>query len=250
MNQTGEQPPSPAIDDKRSNDGHDQYDPLLEALLIAVRSHGGNLTREAALAGLPLDGGRLSLDLFARAAQRGNLATRFVRKPLDKLNSNLFPVILLLENHHVCLLTGIDSKKKLARIIHPEFAESCSELPLDELNADYSGNAIYLQPKFRFDARNPVVGKVRRRHWFWSVLGDNMPLYRDVLVAAFLISLFALALPLFTRNVYDRVVPNQAVDTLWVLASGVMIILLGDLLLRTMRSYFLDLASKRVDVKL
>ena len=240
--------PSPTND--HLIDGHGQYDPLLEALLIAVRSHGGNLTREAALAGLPLEDGRLSVSLFSRAAQRGNLVTRFVCKPLEKLNGKLFPAILLLENQQVCLLAGIDTEKRLAQVIYPEFAESCSELPLDELSANYSGNAIYLQSKFRFDARNPAVGKVRRRHWFWSVLGENLPLYRDVLVAAFLISLFALALPLFTRNVYDRVVPNQAIDTLWVLASGVMIILFGDVLLRTMRSYFLDLASKRVDIKL
>ncbi len=230
--------------------GQDHYDSLLEALLVVVRTHGGTLTREAALAGLPLEGGRLSPALFSRAAQRGNLACRFVRKPLDKLNPKLFPVILLLKNHQTCLLTGLDEGKSLARVIYSELSESCCELPLAELSADYTGNAIYLQPKFRFDARTPEVGKVKRRHWFWSVLGENLPLYRDVLFAAFLISLFALALPLFTRNVYDRVVPNQALDTLWVLASGVMIILFGDVLLRTMRSYFLDLASKRIDVKL
>ncbi len=124
------------------------------------------------------------------------------------------------------------------------------EIPLADLKDQYSGRAIYMQSKFRFDARSPEVDKVRRRHWFWSVMGENLALYRDVLVAALLISLFALAMPLFVRNVYDRVVPNQAVHTLWALASGVVIVLLGDLLLRTMHSYFLDLASKRVDVKL
>ncbi len=250
MEQAREQLPLSVMAEPSWKDNADQYDPLLEALLIAVRSHGGNLTREAALAGLPLEGGRLSVPLFSRAAQRGNLVTRFVRKPLEQLNNNLFPAILLLNKHQVCLLAGIDAENKLAQVIYPEFPETYRDVPLDELNADYSGNAIYLQPKFRFDARNPEVGKVRRRHWFWSVLGENLPLYRDVLVAAFLISLFGLAVPLFTRNVYDRVVPNQAIDTLWVLASGVFIILLGDLMLRTMRSYFLDLASKRVDVKL
>jgi len=235
---------------QHSQPGVADIDPLLEILLIAVRMHGGSLTHEAALAGLPLGEGRLSPALFTRAAQRGNLATRFVKRPLDKLNSNLFPVVLILVEQHACLLTGLDLKNQIATVIYPELGDSRIELTLEELNASYTGDAIYLQPKYRFDTRSPEVGKIKRRHWFWSVLGENFDLYRDVMVAAFLISLFALALPLFTRNVYDRVVPNQAIDTLWVLASGVLLILIGDVVLRTMRSYFLDLASKRVDVKL
>ena len=51
-------------------------------------------------------------------------------------------------------------------------------------------------------------------------------------------------------NVYDRVVPNNAVDTLWMLALGVCIVLIADVVLRTMRGYFLDLAGSRVDVRL
>ena len=62
--------------------------------------------------------------------------------------------------------------------------------------------------------------------------------------------LFRSGLPLFSMNVYDRVVPNHALETLWMLAVGVAIVLVADLALRTMRGYFLDLASSRVDVRL
>jgi ATP-binding cassette subfamily C protein LapB len=123
-------------------------------------------------------------------------------------------------------------------------------LDRQELAARYAGDAIFARPEFRFDARTPEVGQVRQRHWFWGALADNTPLYRDVLLAAFMINLFAIAMPLFTMNVYDRVVPNHAVDTLWMLALGVAIILVADMALRTMRGYFLDLASSRVDVRL
>jgi ATP-binding cassette subfamily C protein LapB len=70
------------------------------------------------------------------------------------------------------------------------------------------------------------------------------------MLAAFMVNVFALTLPLFTMNVYDRVVPNHAIETLWMLAGGVMIVLVADVALRTMRGYFLDLASSRVDVRL
>src|SRR5690606_22561608 len=88
------------------------------------------------------------------------------------------------------------------------------------------------------------------QHWFWGVIAENRALYRDVLIAALLINLFALAMPLFVMNVYDRVVPNNAIETLWVLAAGVLVVLVGDLVLRTMRGHFVDLAGGRIDVKL
>jgi ATP-binding cassette subfamily C protein LapB len=70
------------------------------------------------------------------------------------------------------------------------------------------------------------------------------------MLAAFVVNVFALATPLFTMNVYDRVLPNRATETLWVMAVGISLIVIGDLVLRTMRGYFLDWASTRVDVKL
>ena len=74
--------------------------------------------------------------------------------------------------------------------------------------------------------------------------------YRRVLWAALLINLFALAFPIFTMNVYDRVVPNHAVETLWVLALGLLLVLLADLYMRSLRSHFVDEASARIDVQL
>lgn len=137
-----------------------------------------------------------------------------------------------------------------ARVILPELGEAAVVLTTEELASRYNGRAILARPRFTFDARTPEVGHILGRHWFWSALAENLPLYQDVLLSAFMISLFAVALPLFIMNVYDRVVPNRAFETLWVLAAGVAIVLVADVMSRTMRGYFLDLASSRVDVKL
>ena len=59
-----------------------------------------------------------------------------------------------------------------------------------------------------------------------------------------------LAVPLFSINIYDRVVPNFAVETLWTLSTGVLIVLGVDYFLRLTRSYFVDLAGSRIDLKL
>lgn len=49
-------------------------------------------------------------------------------------------------------------------------------------------------------------------------------------------------------NVYDRVVPNAAMETLWALAIGVLLVLAADFLLRVLRQYFVELAASRLDV--
>jgi TctA family transporter len=76
------------------------------------------------------------------------------------------------------------------------------------------------------------------------------PLSAGLLLAALLINLFALALPMFSMNVYDRVVPNHAVETLWALAIGMVLVIGADLFMRLLRSHFVDEASARVDVAL
>ncbi|HEY9097964.1 MAG TPA: type I secretion system permease/ATPase [Thiobacillus sp.] len=225
-------------------------DTLLECLLVLVRAHGGTLSAQAAIDGLPLVNNRLTPSLFQRAAKRAGFSSKVIQKPLDKLNPALFPAVLLLNDEEACILLGWKDEGRIARLIFPDLGEAEALLPRDELAAKYSGHTILSRPEFRFDTRTPEVGRVKHRHWFWGTLKDNTPIYRDVLLAAFMINLFAIALPLFTMNVYDRVVPNHAIETLWMLAAGVGIILFADLVLRTMRGYFLDLASSRVDVKL
>ena len=64
------------------------------------------------------------------------------------------------------------------------------------------------------------------------------------------LNLLALALPLFTMNVYDRVLPNAVETTLWALAIGVVLATLFDFLIKTLRAKFVDVASRRADVVL
>lgn len=226
------------------------YDPLVACLLLIARAHGRALTPEGAVAGLPLVDGRLTPSLFARAAKRAGLGCRLVNLPLDQLNASLFPAILLLDDARACVVLGWGKDRKTLRVVFPELGESPVDLPVAEARAMYSGHAIYVRPKLHFDARAPEVQQDRSGHWFWSVIAENRALYRDVMLAAFLANLFALGLPLFVRIVYDRVIPNNAIDTLWVLTIGVSLMLIGDMVLRTMRGYFIDLASSRADVRL
>lgn len=223
-------------------------DALTTCLLVLGKSHGRSMTRDAVLDGLPLADGRLPPALFVRAAERLGMTATLVATALPDLNPALFPVVLVLREQRACILCALEGDG--ARVIFPELADAEVDISLEQLAADYGGTAIYCRPCFRFDERSRSTLPERQGHWFWRVIEEGRPVYRDVLVAALFINLFALAMPLFTMNIYDRVVPNHATDTLWVLAVGMAVVLCADLVLRMTRGWFVDLVAARSDIRL
>lgn len=224
--------------------------PLLECLLLVARAHQRTVTTESLTAGLPLEHNQLTPSVFVRAARRAGLASKILQRDLNQLNPALFPAILLQHQNQACVLVSLDKTAETARVIFPELGDTQVDIPLDELAATYIGTVIYARPEERFDARVTDISTPYQGHWFWNVISAHKYLYRDVLLTALLINFFALVSPLFVMNVYDRVVPNHATDTLWVLAFGMLIAISADLVLRMMRTWFVDLAASRADVTL
>lgn len=227
-----------------------RHDPLLSCLIEITRIHGRGMTPDALLAGLPLKNGLLTPGVFRRAAIRAGLASRISKRPVATIREELLPAILLLQANDACVLLGWNADRSKARVLFSEAGQGETEISIDRLQASYAGHCIFARPRFRFDERAPEIRNVVDRHWFWGALADNWLLYRDVLVAAFVINMIAIAVPFFTLNVYDRVVPNNATETLWSLAIGVILLLGVDFGLRMARSKVLDLAGKRVDITL
>ncbi len=237
-----------AVKNWRADPAASHEDPLLACLVELTRVHGVTATAQALSAGLPLDDNRLTPALLPRAAARAHLSARLVKRELGSVPPELLPAILLLNNERACLL--LESNEHGFVISHPEHNGSTLQISAADLAAQYTGITGLVRPQFRFDARTPALGQVRGRHWFWAVIAENSRLYRDALIAALLINVFALALPLFTMNVYDRVLPNNAIETLWVLAIGISFVILFNLFLSTARAHVVDSASKRVDIRL
>jgi ATP-binding cassette, subfamily C, bacterial LapB len=200
-------------------------------------------------AGLPLVDNRLTVQLVARAARRAGLTTRILKRSLASLRNIELPAILLLDDRRACIIQQIDRTTGKASIIWPE-SSGCSTIPLEDISKEYSGYTIFVKPLFQIDDRLASHGEINSKNWFWGTLFSSWKIYRDVLVASFLINVFALVTPIFIINVYDRIIPNLAFDTLWVLSSGVLIIYLFELLMRGLRGYFIDSAGKKSNVVL
>lgn len=222
-------------------------DPLLSCLILLTQMQHKPFSADTLTAGLPLVDFKLTPELFVRAAARAGLSAQIVRRSLDKISNLVLPAVLLLNDQQACVLVQKDNAGR-AQVIMPETGVGVSDIALDELAQNYSGFAIFTRPAYLFDARTEGCAVPKPEHWFWGVLQQTWPIYGEALVASFLINVFALVTPLFIMNVYDRVVPNNAVETLWVLAIGAIIVFGFDLLMRTLRGYFIDVAGKKVDV--
>ncbi|CAH6837303.1 ABC transporter, transmembrane region:ABC transporter:Peptidase C39, bacteriocin processing [Vibrio chagasii] len=223
-------------------------DPLLNSLIYVSRYYGLANSPEALVNGLPLSDGKLTPFLFPRSAERAGLVAKENRSDLDNIPHLILPAVLLLKQGEACVLNSIDLEKQEAEIITAESGMVPIIIPVAELKEQFIGRYFLVKKQFRYDERSPEVLKTRKGHWFWSTIWESKNIYRDVLIASILINIFAIAAPMFTRLVYDKVVPNLAFETLWVLASGIFVVFLFDLLLKLMRSYFIDVAGKKSDI--
>ncbi|MDN3697282.1 type I secretion system permease/ATPase [Vibrio clamense] len=223
-------------------------DPLLNSLIYVSRYYGLANSPEALINGLPLTDGRLTPFLFPRSAERAGLVAKENRSKLLDIPLLILPAVLLLKNGGACVLININKETQEAEVITHESGMIPVNLPLAELEEQYTERYFLVKKQFRYDERSPEVLKTREGHWFWSTLWESRNIYRDVLIASILINMFAIAAPMFTRIVYDKVVPNLAFETLWVLASGIFVIFTFDLCLKLLRSYFIDVAGKKSDI--
>ncbi|WP_169777362.1 type I secretion system permease/ATPase [Campylobacter mucosalis] len=233
-------------------------DELLECLVIFTKLHNNPYSADALTTGLPVqDGEEVELfslngskSLFSRAAARAGFASTLVRRQIEEISPLVLPCILVLRGKRACILQSISPDRNTASIITPEIGSGASTISVEKLKDEYLGYAYYLKREFVPDEATSSTHLIDTgsEHWFWGTLKRSSKIYFDVILASFVISLFVLATPIFTMNVYDRVVPNNAVETLWVLALGVSIVYGIDLFLKFVRSYFLEVAGKKSDI--
>jgi len=230
-------------------DTHD--DPLLDCLIQLAKLHGRSASRTGLSSGLPLVKNRLTVELFPRAADRAGLSSRILRRPIDRITNMQLPVVLLLKDRRACILVSIHNGDQQLRILLPETGMGEKTVSKQELEDVYTGYGIFVRPKFRMDRQSlEEISPTSKRGWFWGTLFESWRIYRDVFIASFLINVFGLVSPFYVLNIYDRVIPNSAFETLWVLSIGITAVYVFSLVMRSLRGYFVDEAGNKANLKL
>ncbi len=224
-------------------------DELLGCLEFVCAYHNRSVQPGVLVSGLPLVEGRLTPRLFSRAAARAGLSARIVRRPIEQLSSLLLPAVLLLDDNEAVVLTQ-ELDDGSAQVVVPETGSGVVKVDTADLAQSYSGYAILVKPEYQYELGRDEGQAYSAKDWFWNAVTPLWPTYVQVLIAAALINILALATPLFIMNVYDRVLPNKALSTLWVLAIGVILAISFDFILKTLRNHLIGNAGRRADVLL
>ncbi|MBD3823953.1 MAG: type I secretion system permease/ATPase [Epsilonproteobacteria bacterium] len=234
-----------------------RMDALLDSLVLFTKMYHKPFTAEALTAGLPIEPGAEAPELFSinnakglfsRAAERAGLKSSLIKRPLSQISPLQLPMIILLSNQGACIVDRFNEDRSQVKIIMP--AEEAIEqwVDMEDLEDEYIGFAFMIKKAFEYSDENSRTLHINQKHWFWSTIKLSSGIYKDVLYASLLINLFVLASPLFTMNVYDRVVPNNATETLWVFAIGVTVVYVIDTFLKFTRTYLLETAAKKSDI--
>lgn len=220
---------------------------LLRSLAILLRLRGRVVSPQFLMSGLT--GSKVTPQACLRAARKAGLSGRIVFRPeLEDIPALVMPCILLLTRDRSCVLTSLKDGK--AEVIFPETSGAAQTVSLEDLKQEYSGYVLFAAVESAPDDRTERLSISHGKRWFWDVLRYYAPIYRHVALASVVINLIAVGSPLFVMNVYDRVVPNNAIETLWVLAIGILIIYFFNFLLSSLRTHFVDVAGRNADIVL
>jgi len=228
-----------------------EEDTLLESLLFLSKFHKRTASAESLIAGLAIHNTLMTPSMFQKSAKKIGLIVKAVNRKLHDIDNQALPAVMILNNNKACVVLNIDTSKNEVRLIMPHVSSGEVTLSMPEVEKLYTGNLFIVKPAYNFENRvDKDVEITDTKRWFWRTMKKNLSLYKLVIIAAILINIFVIFVPLFTMNVYDRVLPNKAIDTLWVLLSGIVFVLIFDFILKLIRAYFIEQAGKRADIRM
>lgn len=227
--------------------GPEALDPLLGCLMVLSRRHGNPRSAAELTAGLPLENGLLTPSQLPEAAARAGLHARLAARGLRDIPEASYPVILLLKDRLACVLSSRLEDGRV-EIIRPETGGGTEIVDMDDLHQIHGGYVIYARPMESAREKRAVRPPAAMASWPWGTVKRFWGSYLHVMIASLVINLLALALPMFLLHGADTVIPMGARTTLNLMAIGLGLAILFDLLLRLVRGYLLEDAARRTEV--
>lgn len=215
---------------------------LIDSLHHILQFYFGEIKRETILAISGATEEEFDVKSVLKVAKESNLYAQTQEINLDTLDSFLLPVILYNKKNELIILQAMTREKASFLNVATGESEEIAKKKLKNFK-----NAIMF---FRNKQDSLVSSRTKELSWFWAPIKASWRAYVEVAFISLFINIFALALPLFTMNVYNRIIPNFATDTLYVLGGGILIIFLFEIILKSVRVYILEKTGKKIAIHL
>ncbi len=158
----------------------------------------------------------------------------------DIIHSHIFPCIVVGDNNKAAVLLSLENG---VATIYDAITKEKKELAMLELGGEYD-TLLYFYKEIEY--KNILMPEEKGKEWFWRHLIDAKPDIIRVGIFTIFINIFVILVPLYAMNVYNRVIPNFATETLFVLTFGVILIFLFDALFKMVRVYVLENMGRRI----
>ena len=221
----------------------DSYEECLRSVLTFYDVH---TDLEGLIASSSRQPGPLNAADMELITEKLGFKAKTVKVPFKDLSTLAVPAILVLEQGGGIYFPDNGTSK--GRFVLPGLEGQ--DISVKDIAKIYNGHVLILQPEDQ--ASTIDITHMKKGHaldWFWEPMIRYWSQYTEVIFCSIFINLFALAMPLFTLNVYDRVIVNFVEDTLIVLASGVTVAIIFDFFFKMMRTHILEHIASKISSK-
>lgn len=211
---------------------------LLNSLQEILRFYFGDVKREALLSIAGVQEENFDLKSLMRVVDDVNLYAQTQTLDPLKMDNFMLPAVLYNEREEFVVVHSLSKNK--VKIFDPKEEKNREISPAKLRN--YKNAILFFRDKKEY----VLSSRKKDLDWFFAPIKSSWKAYVEVGILSIFINIFALALPLFTMNVYNRIVPNFATDTLFVLGFGVLLIFLFEIILKSARVYIIEESAKNI----
>jgi len=213
---------------------------LIDSLHHILKFYFGEMNRDTILAISGATEDEFDVKELLKVTRESNLFAQTKKVKIETIDKFLLPLIISNDKNELIILEALSRDK--ASFFDISKGERV-ELSLKKLKK--FTNAIMF---FRNKEDAVVSSRSKELSWFWTPIKASWKAYLEVGFLSVFLNVFALALPLFTMNVYNRIIPNFATDTLFVLGGGIILIFTFEVILKSVRVYILEKTGKKIAI--
>lgn len=187
--------------------------------------------------------GQIDLNALKKALIAAGLSAEQTQVPA--LLNNVLPAIAQMSGDEFVLVLGIDGTDLI--LFDAASPDNKAYVPQSEFQPYFTGVVLRAEQTLAKIATKHVKA-TKKTHWFWDAFLPYQRQFSEVVLGSFVANILAVAVSLFSLQVYDRVIPHQSQSTLWVLAAGAVIALVMESALKMARARLIDGAGRQIEL--